>query len=476
MLEILRSMVKEEWRVHARIFGGSMFVLFPVLIAAFTFGFSIFLPLFETAISLRDIYTLMHYAALLFGISIGGFALFGREMMNRRFGQASMVAYSSRTLPVSERRIFINLIANDMIFYFLLYILPFFFGFSSAALITGAAPAFSVPLLATLSLSFLIGMCTTYFLTTVYVHAGRIMVAALFIGFVAISLAGNFLMSVSFTDFLQLLPPLKFFYSGSLNAILWSLILIVVPGTISLAAVKIEFPETTRRVKNRLDGLSSAFGRIFASPHLVAKDMLDLHRSEGGLGKIIFSFIFPLMLIWAMLHIFSGLFSFPAATMFLIFSVLVGALSSSIYNWLTEFDVFSSYAFLPVRASEVIKGKLSGYVMLNIVSVAILLVAAVLTGQSAQLLWGLPIFAVVSAYSSGATVYIAGLNPNILIFSGKVFLQYLALIVPALILCIVASIMNPLLLVPLLPPLAALAAVFIRKSYARWDNREQLVF
>ena len=144
MLEILKSMVREEWRIHASMFGGSMFVLFPVLIAAFTFGFSLFIPMFESIIPLRDMYMLLHYIALLFGVSVGGFGLIGREMMNRRFGQASMVAYSSRTLPVSERRIFMNLVANDTVFYFLLYIIPFFFGLSSAALFTGAMPAFSL--------------------------------------------------------------------------------------------------------------------------------------------------------------------------------------------------------------------------------------------------------------------------------------------------------------------------------------------
>lgn len=35
--------------------------------------------------------------------------------------------------------------------------------------------------------------------------------------------------------------------------------------------------------------------------HFVAKDLLDLKRSEGGFGKLIFSFLLPAILIWMLL-------------------------------------------------------------------------------------------------------------------------------------------------------------------------------
>ena len=473
MLEILKSMVREEWRIHASMFGGSMFVLFPVLIAAFTFGFSLFIPMFETVIPLRDMYMLLHYLALLFGVSVGGFGLIGREMMNRRFGQASMVAYSSRTLPVSERRIFMNLVANDTAFYFLLYMIPFFFGLSSAALFTGAMPAFSLLLLSTIAMSFIIGMSAMFLLSTLYAHFGKAFIMLLLIAMAAAIPAGKFLLNL---DIVRSFPPLAFFYGGSAEALMYSIFLMIVPGGLSLLGLKIEFPESKRRVKNGFDGLSASLGRVFSSPHFVAKDMLDMHRSEGGIGKIVFSFIFPLVLIWAMLYIFSGMFHFPPATMFLIFSVLVGALSSSIYNWLTEFDIFSSYSFLPVKVSDLIKGKLKGFAALNITSVAIIIAAALLMGQVPGLVYALPLFAVISAYTVSSTIFIAGLSPNIVIYSGKVFLQYLASIAPVMVLSILGCIMSPPALFFLLLAFAMFAGVFLRKAYAKWDEKEQPMF
>ncbi len=469
---ILRSMAREEWRLHSSVFGGAAFAMFPALLAAFAFGFSLFIPMFEAVIPLSEIFTLMHLGALLFGVTIGGFALLGRELMNRRFGQASMVAYSARTLPVSERALFFNLAANDVMFYAALFILPFFFGYSAAALFTGAVQPFSLLLLSTLFLSFLMGMTATFFLSMLYVRAGKgALVAVLaLLGLAAGS--GSLLLGI---DVLHSLPPLQLFFSGSPTALLISVLLIAVPGALALAGVRIEFPESQKRVANGIVKLSASLGRLLRDPHLVAKDMLDLHRSEGGIGKIVFSFILPLVMIWAMLFIFSGLFGLPEGTMFLIFSVLVGVLSSSIYNWLTEYDIFTEYAFLPVRVSEVMRAKLGGYALLNAASVAIMAAAALVTGQLWNLPLGLYLCILISAYSVSATVLICGLSPGILIFSGKVFSQYIILIVPVLVLSIIAAIVNPVLLAALvvLPPLCY---IMLKKAFAVWDSKEQAAF
>jgi hypothetical protein len=473
MFEILKSMVKEEWRVHSSIFGSGMFAMFPVLIALFTFGFSFFMPMFETIISIKNIYTLIHYAGLLFGVSIGAFALFGREAMNRRFGQASMVAYSSRTLPVSERRIMLNVVANDVIFYFMLYIIPFFVGFSFAGLFTPAVLAFSPLLLATITLSFLVGMSVVFFLSTVYVHSGRFFVALMVVGGAFLLLLGNLVLNI---DLVSALPPLEFFNSGSLAPLIYTILLIIVPTALSMAFLRIEIPSSVRHVRNSLVRLSGLFGRLFDDSHFLAKDWLDLQRSEGGIGKIFFSFIFPLVLIWAMLYIFSGLFSISLAAIFLAFSVLVGALSSSIYNWLTEYDIFSSYAFLPVRVSDVIKGKLKGYLILDLMSVAIIAGAAALTGQLAYLPLGLFTFAIISAYSVSVTVFLAGLSPNVLIYSAKTFLSYTILIVPCLVLAIISSLINPVLIFIALPPFILFAYILLKKSSRKWDSKEQPTF
>ena len=100
-------MVK-EWRMHSSLFGHRGFALFPVFIFLFTFFVSLVLPVFREIVTDAQRALGIHYFFLLLGCMIGAFGLMGREFMNRRFGQASLIAYSSRVLPVSERFIFAN--------------------------------------------------------------------------------------------------------------------------------------------------------------------------------------------------------------------------------------------------------------------------------------------------------------------------------------------------------------------------------
>jgi len=107
-LEILKAMIKEEWRLHTSLFGSRMFALFPLLIGMSAFIISLFLPYMTKVMTIGQMLQSAHYLFIFFGVSIGAFGLFGREVMNRRFGQASLIAYSSRSLPISERIIFLN--------------------------------------------------------------------------------------------------------------------------------------------------------------------------------------------------------------------------------------------------------------------------------------------------------------------------------------------------------------------------------
>jgi hypothetical protein len=464
MFEILRLLVREEWRRNSSLFGGPMFSLFPFLIALFTFGFAMFLPMFETIIPLGYIYLLINYIGLLCGVSVGAIAFMGREIMNRRFGQFGMVAYSSRTLPVSERRIFLNVILNEVIFYTILFGLPFFAGLSAASAFTLAMPVFHPLLVSSVFLSFLTGFSAALLLSTVYIRSSRVFSLGLLVIFIGM-VAGGFAWS---TDVFALLPSFTFFASPGLLSLAYSLVAILVPFSLSLVLLRVDYRERVRHVRNRISGLSDSLGRLFREPAFVSKDMLDLSRSEGGLGKVYFSLAFPLILIWAMLFIFSGLFSLPGSGVFLIFSVLVGALSSSMYNWLTEFDDFSMYSFLPVKVSDVMMSKLKGYVLLNVASLVIVIGAAVLGNALASIHYGIALFLSVSAYTVSVTMFLSGLRSN-RIFSGRTFAAYLLMISPVMVLCILLSITYPLPLLALPFVLIPASVILVRRSFRKWD-------
>jgi hypothetical protein len=198
MLEILRSMIKEEWRIHSSLFGSLMFALFPVMLMIISFLGSLVLPIFQLIIPMRQILTILQYLFILFGLSIGSFGMFGREIMNRRFGQASLLAYSSRSLPLSERKIFVNFVIKDIIYYFMLWILPFALGFALASPFLSISLVYSASLLLILTFSFLIGMSVVFFLSTVYVHSVKALIGLLVLILIA-GLISIYYSSISFS-------------------------------------------------------------------------------------------------------------------------------------------------------------------------------------------------------------------------------------------------------------------------------------
>jgi hypothetical protein len=203
--------------------------------------------------------------------------------------------------------------------------------------------------------------------------------------------------------------------------------------------------------------------------HFIAKDVLDLVRSEGGVGKVIFSFLLPLALVWVCLQVLIRFI--PGIDPLVVFAVLLGVLSATIYNWLTEFDSFTSYAFLPVEVSEVIDAKLKAYALANLLPLAVLVIAAATTGWTVAFFPALAAFVSVSAYTLAVTVCLCGLHPNVMLYHARVFLRYILAISPALLLLIFASIVDPgyaFLSLFLVAP-AALLLSRARKKWQTWD-------
>ncbi len=179
MLEIFEAMLKEEWRIHSTLFGSAGFALFPLLLVFFAFAGALFWPFFADVLPAQTAVILIHSCYLLAGASVGGFGLFGREVMNRRFGQASMIAYSSRSLPVSEQTILLNFFLKDTVYYLVFWVFPFVAGLAFAAPFVGIPVTSAIRMLATLSLSFLLGLSLAFILSTIYVHSPRILLGML---------------------------------------------------------------------------------------------------------------------------------------------------------------------------------------------------------------------------------------------------------------------------------------------------------
>ena len=413
----------------------------------------------------------MHYFFLLVGGMVGAFGLMGREFMNRRFGQASLIAYSSRTLPVSQRVIFANFLVKDIVYYFILYILPFIAGFAFAAELVPSG-SFSLPgtlltLLLTLSLSFMIGLSLVFFLSTVYAHSGKLSIS----GLLAIAVFLLFISRNLDSEFLYSLPSLSFFLAPSENQLLFSLLLVTVPSALSLTFLKVDFPQAKKNFPNSFSKICGYLGS-YRYAAFIAKDSLDLKRSEGGFGKIIFSFLLPMALIWMLLSALGEVI--PILNTLTLFSLILGVLSSSMYNWLTEYDIFASYISFPLKVSDMIKSKLNSYFILNLIPFAILTLLT-LKKEPAALLPSLLFYISISVYMVSILIYLTGLSPSINLYNGKTFAIYALSIIPILLISIILSMFSPYyVLVDLL--LIPLAVYLLRQSYRKWDRIESSFF
>jgi len=471
MFDIFKTMIKEEWRMHSNIFGNNGFALFPVFIFLFTFFVSLILPIFREIFTDAEIAFGLHYFFLLVGGIVGAFGLMGREFMNRRFGQASLIAYSSRTLPISQRVIFANFLVKDIVYYFVLYVLPFFAGFALAAELVPAGnfhlPVILLILLLTLSLSFMIGLSLVFFLSTVYAHSGKLFIS----GLLAVTIFMLLISGKLDSEILYSLPSLSFFLVPSKDQLLLSLLFVIIPSALSLIFLKVDFPQAKKSFPNSFSRICRHLGP-YRYAAFIAKDSLDLKRSEGGIGKIIFSFLLPMVLIWMLLSALQEVI--PILNTLTLFSLILGVLSSSMYNWLTEYDIFASYAFFPLKVSDVIKSKLNSYFFLNLIPFVLLTLLA-LKEEPASLLPSLLLYISFSFYMVSILVYLTGLSPSINIYNGKTFAVYALSVIPLLLINIILSVFGSYyVLVDLL--LIPLALYMLGQGFRKWDRIESSLF
>jgi hypothetical protein len=113
--------------------------------------------------------------------------------------------------------------------------------------------------------------------------------------------------------------------------------------------------------------------------------------------------------------------------------------------------------------------------MFNQVPLAILVWTAFWINNLSYLVTGVLLLLSVSSYSLALKIYLTGLQPNVLLYNAKIFLVYLLLGVPVLLILIFLSIINPLYLFA--SPVLILVSFFVvKKSYVKWDNKDQPSF
>ncbi|ADN36730.1 conserved hypothetical protein [Methanolacinia petrolearia DSM 11571] len=470
MLTLFANMFREEWRMHSTLFGSLNFALFPVLIFAIAFMGTFILPLISNVMDIMLLSITVHAQFVLLGIMVGSFGIMGKEVMNRRFGQGSLIAYSARSLPVSERIVFLNFVVKDIVYYFILWVLPFGLGFLVASPFNGIGIQYPLLLLLTMSLGFLFGLCTIFLLSAIYSRSKTALFAVLAAIIIAFLAAGT--MYPPETILSALILPVLLFNSFTISGLVFTICIIAILFALSIAFFTPADTGSEKHYRNILDSFSQRLGFLKENT-LVAKDFIDLYRSGIGVGQIIFSFILPLGLIWLVLSFLTG-FITQDNILFTI-AVVTGIIASTMYTWLTEFDSISVYHFLPLNISSVIRAKVGTFTVLQAIPVIFLVAVGLLSGDPESIPNAVVLCLSISFFELALMIRMCGLQPGAMIYNVKVFLTYILVTGPVILVLLGLTFVSTYLAyfsVILFIP----AWLLIKSGFRKWDSADYAGF
>ncbi|WP_435196044.1 hypothetical protein [Natronomonas sp. EA1] len=459
------QLVREEWRLHSRLFGGTRFALFPAfltLLAAGTAAFFAYAGASETALLGG-----LHVVVLLVGLQVGSIGLVGRDALENLLGDTTLLIYAARTLPVSERRLLLVFIVKDVAYYAILFIAPLVVGTLPLALL-GTMPVSAIPLLlVTAWLAFALGVGLSLALVGLATDS-----RLLALGFALAVLA----VGVLYPDIVVGLTPFGLYESPSLPAFAGSLLLPLALG--ALGAWRFEFDRhvPVRTADNQFRALHRRLGGLDDHGSL-AKSLLDVARSSGGLWKVVFSQGLVFGVIAVLLRYIPNIVPVrPSPGLSLSAVLALGAFTT--YNWLCQFEDETFYLRYPVSLPRVFRAKLLGYLLLATPTGLFYLALGAWVFGSGTLLVGGLVYLPLSLYVFGVTAYVAGLRPTELLFDTPIFALFTVAMMAVLLPLVVLAIAYPLAEFELSVAAVALAAaagavgwVLARRAGPRWERR-----
>ncbi len=421
------QLVREEWRLHAALFGGRRFGLFPVLVAAVAAGTTGLLAWGDTdpATAVAG----LHALVAVMGLHVGTVGLVGRDALENLLGDTALLVFSARTLPVSTRRLLAAFLLKDVAYYAVLFVLPLVVGL--APLAAAGYPLARLPLVAvTASWTFAAGVAWSLALVGL---AGRSRLLAL-------AAVGGAVAAVALSPGVVDYTPYGLLAAVTPAAVAGSLALVAAPAAVGVALFDVERRSPARTDVDRFTGLRARLGD---RDGVLTKSLLDLHRSSGGITKVVFSQGLVFAVVAGLLAYLPNVVDVrPSPGLALAAVLALGAFTT--YNWLCQVDDESFYGRYPIALSAVFRAKLLGYAVLALpVGVGYLAVGAAVFGLE-SLVVGLLVYPGLALYVFGVTAYVAGLRPTELLFDTPVFAAFSAATVAVLLPVVVAAIAYPL--------------------------------
>lgn len=404
---LFETMWREEWRLHAELFGGGRFATFPLVVVVLTAAGGVGLTL--TGTDPATVETGIRGLTLLFGLYAGTAAFVGRDAAADLLGDVSLVLSTSGTLPVDPRRALGVFLVKDAIFYAAVFLLPLAVGtaplgpwgeegLDGAVGVVGYVAANW----AATTVLFSLGMAVTVIL----VSAGTRDVSRLTLGAVTAALVG-LAWWAGVWDALVAAPSVSALIAGFAAALL-----------LGGVAVRVYDPTAAAPSRSSTARIGGVADRIPGDDRgLVAASLLALARSSGGVVKPLASAGLLLLVVVGLVAIVESIVGVrPAPGVF--FGSVLGLSAFTTYNWLTATDALANYRILPVDVPSVFAAKRSAFGIVGLPAAATAYVVALVAfptsvGDAAL---GALLLLATSTYVFGLTVFLAGFEPNEFLF------------------------------------------------------------
>ncbi|VVB91659.1 Uncharacterised protein [uncultured archaeon] len=428
-LKILKLMFKEEFRLQASFFNRSYFLFSSLTIVLFTFIMGITLPMLRRAVATDDLLLAVHWTLLFYGLGVGGFAMFGDRILERRFGSVSLLMGSGYTLPLRFRRLFFLFCIKDTLYYIFFTILPMILGIALASAFVPISPVALLFLFLSLTLSFLLGISLSVLVFSMLarMHSAVVLViaaaAALYLGTAGIdvkAIAGE-------------LPALVFYHSHSLYLALVILAVSLALGALSSFFIKEAPTPHERRAKEAYrKTVRWTSGLVPTFAPMLSKDVIDLVRS-GIIFAVILTFLMPLVFLYAVTWYVESVMLWKFSFSLLFYGAMVGFFCTLLYSWLSNIDISECYNSMPLSMPYVIRTKLILFMFFTfVVAVPYLAAVGYLRGEMYLFWLSLILMFTVAAYVGSVLAYLTGLFPNSFLLDAKILLQFALAVVPVL--------------------------------------------
>lgn len=125
---MILKMIKEEWRKNSAMYRGRSFAAFPVIVLFFSFAWN-WTALNYSLITAESLETFTYGLSLFLGLGVGAVGFSSKDAFRNLLGKTNYLVFTSRTLPVSSKKLIASFIIKDIFYYSILMVAPILIGF-----------------------------------------------------------------------------------------------------------------------------------------------------------------------------------------------------------------------------------------------------------------------------------------------------------------------------------------------------------